>query len=203
MRQFDEQEIKIVKALTRNPRISDNQIGLQTLVPVRTVNRKRKRMEVEGLLSYYTNLDLGPEGAGQFTARHLYLIKFKLGISQDKIINEVKEEPNVRTVYTEMIYESHLVEMDGHTALIMLIEGKTDDDINIGFNSKIVPALERNHGEGCILQVQTVRLGRPIRLFHNYLPMVNMENGYIKDSWSDDAIFVGPVAAKQKGLARV
>ena len=198
MLQLDEQEIKIVKALTRNPRVSDNQIGRQTGVSVRTVNRKRKRLEEEGSLSYYTNLDLGPEGTGQFLARHIYLIKFRLGISQEKIINEVREEPNVRTVYTEMIYKSHLAEIDGHTALVMIIEGRTDDEINIAFNSKIVPALEKNHGKDCIFQVQTIRLGRRIRLFHNYLPMVNMSRGYIKNSWSDDAIFVGPMTAKQK-----
>lgn len=198
MRKLDEQEIKIVKALIRSPRISDNQIGKQTGVSVRTVNRKRKKLEHEGFLSYYTNLDLSSEGTGQFLARHIYLIKFRLGISQEKIINEVKEEPNVRTVYTEMIYESHLAEIDGHTALVMIIEGRTDDEINVGFNSKIVPAMEKNHGKDCIQQVQTIRLGRPIRLFHNYLPMVNMSKGYIKSSWSDDAIFVGPLAPKPK-----
>lgn len=192
MRKLDEQELKIVKTLIRNPRISDNKIGKQTGVSVRTVNRKRKKLEQEGLLSYYTNLDMGPEGTAQLLARHVYLIKFKLGISQEKIINEVKEEPNVRTVYTEMIYESHLAEIDGHTALVMIIEGRTDDEINIGFNSKIVPAMEKNHGKGCIEQIQTIRLGKTIRLFHNYLPMVNMNKGYIKGTWSNEAIFVGP-----------
>ena len=54
LRKLDNQEIKIVKALIRNPRISDNQIGLRTGVPIRTVNRKRKKMEEKGLLKYYT-----------------------------------------------------------------------------------------------------------------------------------------------------
>ena len=198
MRKLDEQEVKIVKTLIRNPRISDNQVGKRTGVSVRTVNRKRKKLEQEGLLSYYTNLDMSAEGTVELPARHIYLIKFKLGISQEKIINEVREEPNVRTVYTEMIYESHLAEIDGHTTLVMIIEGRTDDEINVGFNSKIVSAMEKNHGKGCIEQVQTIRLGRPIRLFHNYLPMVNMSKGYIKGTWSDAAIFVGHSAKKEK-----
>ena len=198
MHKLDEQEAKIVKTLIKNPRISDNQVGKQTGVSVRTVNRKRKKLEQEGLLSYYTNLDMSAGGTAQLLARHVYLIKFALGISQEKIINEVKEEPNVRTVYTEMIYESHLAEIDGHTALVMIIEGRTDDEINVGFNSKIVPAMEKNHGKGCIEQVQTIRLGRPIRLFHNYLPMVNMSKGYIKGTWSDSAIFVGPSVKEGK-----
>ena len=54
MRKIDAQEQKILRALTRNPRHSDNRISAMTGVPVRTVNRKRARLEEEGILSYYT-----------------------------------------------------------------------------------------------------------------------------------------------------
>lgn len=30
----------------------------------------------------------------------------------------------------------------------------------------------------------------PIRVFHNYILMVNMHKGKIRDDWSDSAIFV-------------
>ncbi|WP_309492262.1 Lrp/AsnC family transcriptional regulator [Candidatus Hecatella orcuttiae] len=192
LRKLDSQERQIVRCLIKNPRLSDNAIGRLTDIPIRTVNRKRKELEEEGLLSYYTYLNIGPDGLKEFGARHLYLIKFKLGITQDQIIKEIKEEPNVRTVFTDLIYESHIAEIDGHTALIMIIEGQTDDDINNGFNGKILPSLEKNHGKGCVEQVSTIRLSKPIRIFHNYLPMVNMEKGFIKRNWADDAIFVIP-----------
>lgn len=189
MNVLDKTEIRIVRELIRNPRISDNQISRRTGIPVRTVNRKRKRLEEVGLLSYYTHLNMGSEGTGQLPSRHLYLITFKLGIAQEKLIQEIHEEPNVRTVFSELIYESHLAEIDGHTSLVMIIEGRTDDDINAGFNSRIVPSLQKNHGKDSIVNVSTIRLGPSIRLFHNYIPMVNMERGYLKETWRSDAIF--------------
>lgn len=187
--ELDKFEKIIVKELIKNPRISDNKISQNTEIPVRTVNRKRKKLEEIGLINYYTELNTGINGTGILQSRHLYLIKFKLGITQEKIIKEIKEEPNVRTIFTELIYESHLAEIDGHTALIMIIEGKTDDEINIGFNSKIVPSLEKNHGKNCIINISTIRLGKNIRIFHNYLRMINLDKGYIKKNWPNSAIF--------------
>ncbi len=183
-------DIKIIKALIRNPRFSDNKIGRMTGVPIRTVNRKRKIMEEKGLLNYYTELNMSMDGTERFNVRHMYLIKFKLGISQNNIIREVKEEPYVSTVFTEFIYESHIAEIDGHTALVMLIEGSSDDEINVNFNEIIIPSLEKNHGKGSIIEVNTIRIGKTIRLFHNYLKMVNMTKGKMKDKWNDDAIFI-------------
>ena len=180
----------IIRALIRNPKESDNQIGLMTGVPIRTVNRKRKMMEKQGFLNYYTELNMGKEGTRRFNARHMYILKFRIGISQNQIIEEVKEEPNVSTVFTEFIYGSHLAEIEGHTALILMIEGTSDDEVNNKFNEIIIPSLEKNHGVGSIIKVTTIRLGKNIRLFHNYLPMVNMEKGKIKRSWDSNAIFV-------------
>lgn len=190
MRKLDNQEVKIVKALIKNPRLSDNQIGLKTGVPIRTVNRKRKKMEEENLLNYYTELNMGSSGTGRFVARHLYLVRFKLGISQNRIIKEVKEEPNVRTIFTDLIYESHIAEIEGHTSLILIIEGSSDEEINNNFNEIIVPSLEKNHGKDSIIEITTIRLGKPIRLFHNYLPMVNTSNGKISNEWTESAILV-------------
>ncbi|MCE2449523.1 MAG: winged helix-turn-helix domain-containing protein, partial [Candidatus Latescibacteria bacterium] len=53
MRCFDKQEQQIVRTLIRNPRCSDNRISTLTGVPVRTVSRKRARLEQEGILFYY------------------------------------------------------------------------------------------------------------------------------------------------------
>jgi len=182
-------EKKIVKMLIKNPRISDMKISELSGISYKTVNRKRQKLENAGLINYYTELNTGTKGTKTLTARHLYLIKFQLGITQEKIIKEIKEEPNVRTIFTELIYESHLAEIDGHTALIMIIEGETDDDINIGFNSKIVPSLKKNHGKDSIINVSTIRLGKTIRIFHNYLPMINIDQGIIKKEWPETAIF--------------
>src|ERR1700716_3036572 len=66
MRTFDEQEKAIVRHLIRDPRESDNGVGELTGVNVRTVSRKRQRLEQEGILSYYADVDLSANGAGQF-----------------------------------------------------------------------------------------------------------------------------------------
>ena len=86
MKKLDEQEKKIITELIKNPRISDNQIGKMTRVPIRTVSRKRNKLEEEGLISYFTNLNMGKKGTGRFGARQLHVIKFKLGITSEQSI---------------------------------------------------------------------------------------------------------------------
>jgi len=190
MHKLDEQEKKVIVELIRNPRISDNQIGKRTRVPIRTVSRKRNNLEKEGLISYFTNLNMRKNGTGRFGARQLHVIKFKLGITREQIIKEIKEEKRVKLSYGKYIYESHIAEIEGHVALVMIIEGDTDADIVENFNKEIIPSLMKNHGKNSIQEVLTIRLSDPIRIFHNYLPMVNMENGFIKKDWPDELIFV-------------
>lgn len=191
MRSLDEQEKMIVRALIRDPRQSDNAIGQKTGVPTPTVRRKRKKLEEEGLLSYFAALDMQETGTGAFGARHLYIIKFRIGITVKQILDEIHEEPNVRSVFTDLIYESHVAEMDGRVALVMIIQGKNDSDIVENMQGKIVPSLRKNHGPDSIEEISTLRLLNPIRVFHNYIPMVNMRHGVLRPDWTDDAIFVG------------
>jgi len=40
-----------------------------------------------------------------------------------QFIREINEENNVRTVFTEHIYQSFLAEVDGRVALVMILEG--------------------------------------------------------------------------------
>ncbi len=188
---LDDQEKMIIKALIRDPRLSDNQIGKLTGVPTPTVRRKRKRLEQEGLLNYYTSLDMQESGTHTFGARHLYIIKFRIGITLKQILDEIKSEPNVRTIFTDLIYESHIAEIEGRVALVMIIEGKNDSDIVENVQGKIVPSLRKNHGADSIEEVSTIRLLGPIRIFHNYVPLVNMRGGVISADWPQDGIFVG------------
>ena len=53
--EFDEQEKLIIKALIKDPRMSDNNIGKLTKVPIRTVSRKRKKLEQENKICYYVS----------------------------------------------------------------------------------------------------------------------------------------------------
>jgi DNA-binding Lrp family transcriptional regulator len=187
---LDEQELKIAKALIRNPRLSDNKLGEQNGIPVRTVSRKRDRMEKDGLLRYYSEVDMSEHGTGHFQCRHLYIIRFRIGVTQKQLQKEIKYEPNVVTVFTRSIYESHIAEIDGSVALVMMVEGASESDIVRRVQEEVVPSLKKNHGDDAIEEVQTIRLLAPVRLLRNYLPAVNMDAGMMKPGWSSDAIFV-------------
>ena len=194
MREFDEQERLIVRQLVRDPRGSDNGIGEITGVNVRTVGRKRQRMEQEGILSYHTQVNLAKNGTGQFTARHVYVIKFRIGVTVKQISDDILREPFVRSIFTEIIFESHIAEIDGKVALLLFIDGASDTDIVQTVQEKLIPSLLRNHGENSIEEVSTIRLLAPVRVMRNYLPFVNMEHGYIRKDWPDEAIYVGQVS---------
>ena len=190
MAELDKQERQIICALIRNPRYSDNRISSLTGVPVRTVSRKRARLEQEGIVAYYTGVDMQSTGTGRFSTQHMLLIKFKLGVTRGQIVQEIRSEPNVANVFSELIRDSYIAEMDGHIALVRVVEGESDSDVAENVQGKTIPSLQKNHGEDPIQELRTIRLLDPIRRLHNYLPMVNMEEGFIKEDWPDEAIFV-------------
>jgi DNA-binding Lrp family transcriptional regulator len=190
MRSLDEQEKAIVRHLIRDPRESDNGVGELTGVNVRTVSRKRQRLEQEGILSYYADVDLSANGAQQFNARHLYIIKFRVGITFKQLVDEIRKEPT-KTVFTESIYESHIAEIDGKVALLLFIDGDSDVDIVHRAHEELLPNLLQNHGMDSIEEISTIRMLLPVRVMRNYLPLVNMKNGLMKLEWPDDGIYVG------------
>jgi DNA-binding Lrp family transcriptional regulator len=191
MRILDEQEKAIVRQLIIDPRESDNGIGEVTGVNVRTVSRKRDRLEQEGILSYYTNLDLSADGAKQYNARHLYIIKFRVGITYNQLIQDIRQESNQKSIFTETIFESHIAEIDGKVALLLFVDGNSDLDIVQRTHEELIPGLLKNHGSDSIESISTIRLLSPIRVMRNYLPIVNMCKGYIRSDWPSDAVYVG------------
>ena len=190
-RDLDEQERKILRALVRDPRQSDNAVGEATGVNVRTVSRKRQRMEEEGILSYYANIDLTGTGTRQYNTRHLYTIKFRIGVSHKQLLEDIQREPAVRSVFTEVLFESHIAEIDGKLAMLLFIDGESDLDIVQTVQEKLIPSLRRNHGEDSIEEVSTVRILSPVRCMRNYVLPVNMEGGFVRPDWPDEAIYVG------------
>jgi DNA-binding Lrp family transcriptional regulator len=190
-RQLDEQERLIVRALVRDPRESDNGIGETTGVNVRTVGRKRHRLEQAGILSYFTHLDLSARGTGQFNARHLYVIKFRIGVTYRQLLEDIQKEPFVRSSFTEIIFESHIAEIDGKLAMLLFIDGVDETDLVQTVHEKLIPSLLRNHGENSIEEINTMRVLAPVRQMRNYVLPVNMHAGYIKKDWPDEAIYVG------------
>jgi hypothetical protein len=193
MRELDEQERLIVRHLIRDPRESDNGIGEATGVNVRTVGRKRQKLEQAGVLSYFTHLDLSARGTGEFSARHLYIIQFRIGVTYKQLLEDIQREPSVRSVFTQIIFESHIAEIDGKLAMLLFIDGASDTDIVQTVQEQLIPSLLKNHGANSIEEVQTVRVLAPVRVMRNYVLPVNMEAGYLKKDWPDDGIYVGPI----------
>lgn len=190
MRELDEQETKIAKALIRDPRLSDNRVGDENGIPVRTVSRKRARMESSGLLRYFAEIDQGPAGTGHFQCRHLYVLKFGVGTTMSRLSSHIAEEPKVVTAFTRSIYTSHIAEIDGRVALVLVVEGVSDADIVERVQERIIPALKARHGQDAVEEIQTIRLLAPVRMLRNYIVGVNLDSGRIRDDWSLDAIFV-------------
>ena len=192
MREFDTQERAIVRALVRNPRLSDNRISSTTGIPVRTVSRKRTRLEREGVVKYFTAVERHEDSTSSpFSTQHMVIIKFRLGITRAQIVAEIRSEPNVANVFSELIRDSFIAETDGHIALVMVVEGQSDSDVADSVQGKIIPSLQKNHGDDSIDEMRTIRLLGTIRREHNYLPMVNMQQAFLREDWPDDAIFVG------------
>ena len=191
VRVLDEQERKILRSLIRDPRQSDHAIGESTGVNVRTVSRKRQRLEQEGVLSYFANVDLTGTGTRQYNTRHLYTIKFRIGVTYKRLLEDIQRENAVRSVFTEVIFESHIAEIDGKLAMLLFIDGESDLDIVHTVQEKLIPSLLKNHGMDSIEEVSTVRILSPVRQMRNYLMPVNMEAGYLKRDWPEEAIYVG------------
>lgn len=187
---LDEQEIKIVRELIKNPRSSDNTISRNTGVPVMTVNRKRKLLEESDMISYYVDLRHGDKGTEDFYAKQLYTIKFKLGLTKTEFLEKIRNDTSLKKFNAEHIVMSYLGEKDGHLALMMMLNAHTENDLTESFNGLIVSMLKRNFGQDCIISIETLRILEPIREHHNYIHGINMRKGKIMDNWPNEYIFV-------------
>ncbi len=126
---IDEQEVKIIRELIRNPRVSDNQISKRTRIPLMSINRKRKRLEEAGLISYYADFSHGEHGTGDFLAKQLYIIKFVGGITREQFIRFISTNLNYRKFMSMYAVESYLGEKDGRLALIIILIGKNTTEL--------------------------------------------------------------------------
>ena len=194
MRKLDESERLIVKSLIKNPRMSDNQIAKQTGVAVMTVNRKRKKLEEEGILQYFANLRRGENGLGLFEVSQLYIIKFRAGLTKSAYVSGLEQQTKARVFNAKFVNMSFLGEKDGHLALILLLEAPTKTKLTDEFNGYIIPFIRSCFGEHAIEEVQAIHINDIIRMHHNYIPDTNMTGGRIDDTWPEEYIFVDDVS---------
>jgi len=191
--ELDENERKIVRELIKNSRISDNKIAKNTNIPVMSVNRKRKKLEKQNLLRYFSSLDTGEFGTGTFKAKQLYVITFKTGITRGEYIEKLEKDKRNQRFNANYISLSYLGEKDGRLALIIILDAETDSTLVDEFQGKIIPNLKEKLGNDCIREIITTKISNTLRRHHNYLPSINMENGIMKKDWPDDWIFVDKI----------
>lgn len=187
MRQLDEQEMKIIKELIKDPRLSDNQIGKITKVPIRTVSRKRKKLEEEELINYY--VDVNHEKLSLFKIRQLYIIKFKEGLTINDFGKALIPIASNKSSF-KYVTESSLAEMDGHLTLLIIVNAKSDEELSNFFNGILIKNFKKHFGEDSILDIKSIKIIKDGRLHHNYIPQINMNKGKIKKDWPEDFIFV-------------
>jgi len=190
MKTLDVQERLVVRELIKNPRMSDNQISKETGVPVMTVNRKRKLLERESLLRYFTSLDTGVDGTGRYKAKQAYILKLNFGITRNQFIDKVEKDRKFQEFSSRFISLSYLGEKDGNLSYLVILDGISDSQILDEFHATLIPFLKSKFGEECIKEILTMRITNTLRRHHNYTPLLNMEHGIIKKDWPNEYIFV-------------
>jgi len=187
---LDDQERVVVKELIKNPRISDNQISFNTSIPLKTVNRKRKNLELNGCLRYFAELDNNETGTKIFSGRHMYIIKLAHGISRKELIDFLKQNSSKNKHKARHIHSSYVGRSGGNLVLVKLIESRVSPDIIEIFNCDIVPEIRQRFGEDAVVNTDVIHIDEVFRLFHNYMPFVNMKDGKIDEHWNDELVFV-------------
>ncbi len=187
MSSLDSFEVKILRELVRNPRISDNKISRITKIPVKTVNRKRKILEERGFINYLTLLDYVKMGI--FGTTQLYLVIMREGVTKQALSNFLGS----------INYSSHLVkhidscfigEFEGNSALVFVIQSRKDEDVVEIFNADLVPMINSKFGQGSVKDVKVLRINELFSISHNYLLSKNMEQGKIRSDWPNDMLFI-------------
>jgi hypothetical protein len=107
------------------------------------------------------------------------------------MMQDIRQDSNQQSVFTETNFESHIAEIDGKVALLLFVDGNSDLDIVQRTHEELIPGLLKNHGSDSIESISTIRLLSPVRVMRNYIPIVNMCKGYIHPDWPGDAIYVG------------
>ena len=190
-RPLDEQEKAIARRLIRNPRATDKSISDATGIHLRTVGRKRQKLEQAGLIKYWTLVDLGKTGTGEHHAGHLYIIRLRAGISYDQFLHRLRGEPGSTERLAGMSRETWFAESDGKLVIVISLTGANDAAIVQKVHEVLIPHLLSEYGANAIENISGFGLLTPVCTLQNYLPLINMTGSVIRDEWPDEAIHVG------------
>lgn len=188
MSDYDEQDKAIVKELITDPRLSDNKVSGLTGIPVKTVNRKRKRLEKAGILNYYVHVENGPQGTGKFGSKAQFIIVLRQGITRKSFFENLHR---VGFSYLDIkhIRNAYVGEHEGRLSLLLLLESRVQSDLLEVFNSEIVPKLQSMLGHDCIYETRVHYIHSDLINLHNYISGYNIREGKITKDWPKDKIY--------------
>ncbi len=188
MEKLDENDRTICRELIKDPRLSDNKISRNTGIPVKTVNRKRKRLENGNVINYMTFIENNSEGTGKFGSMAQFVITFRQGITRKLFIENLQR---VGFTYHEIkhVRDAYIGEYEGRLSYILNIESRVQSDLLEVFNSDIIPKLQNMLGHDCIYETRVIYLHSNVTKLHNYIKDFNIKNGKIKDDWPNENIY--------------
>ncbi len=189
MEKLNESDKAVCREIIKDPRLSDNKISEITGIPVKTVNRKRKKLEQNNILNYLIHIENGPEGTNKFGSKAQFIVTFRQGITRKIFYENLKR---VGFSYHEIkhVREASIGEYEGRLTLLLTIESRVQSDLLEVFNSDIVPKLQNMLGHESIYETRVIYLHSNIIAMHNYIKGFNLDNGKIAKDWPDDKIYV-------------
>lgn len=189
---IDDKDKAVLREIVRDPSVSDNFIAKRTKIPVKTVNRRRRKMQERGILFYFSGVNNDTKsGTGAFGARQFVTLYFNYGVSRQQVLDILSRHE----VVADNILKKHILidwigEKDARVTYNVLLESRVDSDIVEIINVDIIPKLQEALGKDCIANIDVVPHLTLLRIMHNYIPFYNMHNGKLRKDISDDEIFV-------------
>jgi DNA-binding Lrp family transcriptional regulator len=186
---LDNQEIALLTELVRDPRLSDNKLSRLTKIPLKTINRKRKKLEQDGIINYMVCINQGLKGTEDFSATVMYKIRFKYGIYRKQFIDSITNL-QMGPIEIKHLKYAWLAEQDGRLVLILVIESRLPTDILEIFNVEVLGRLKSILGGDFIEETSAIPLTAELITLHNYFIDSNMINGRIRPDWPRELSFI-------------
>ena len=159
----------ILKELVKNPRESDNSIAKNTGIAVKTVNRRRRFLEKEGIVGYNAFINNYDTGTGRFNAMCIYMIHFEYGITTEKLKNMIHSDSyNKNPVVIKHVALDFIGEKDGRATYSTIIVSRAHEDLVEILNAEIIPMLNGNLGKGSIFKIEENAIRDLNKVGHNY-----------------------------------
>lgn len=157
---FSPKDALILRELTKNSRATDSSISKTTGIPVKTVNRIRKKLEENNLVSYATFINNYETGTKRFNAQCMYTLHFNFGITKEQIKSLILDRPFLMhpAVIKHVLFD-FVGEKEGRAVYSAILVSRASADMVEILNAEIVPLFTSRLGRDAIAKVEemTVR----------------------------------------------